>query len=117
MAQWRSGAVAQWRSGAVAQWRSGAVAQWRSGAVAQWRSGAVAQWRSGAVAQWRSGAVAKATDSRLREPGFESCTAMSNFGQVFSLCLFHSAYLCTNKLSAVIAAWLNAYQRSRDGFE
>ena len=25
---------------------------------------------SGAVAQWRSGGVARASDSRLREPGF-----------------------------------------------
>ena len=85
VAQWRSGAVAQWRSGAVAQWRSGAVAQWRSGAVAQWRSGAVAQWRSGAVAQWRSGAVAITSNSRLRNPMFESCAAVSILGQFISL--------------------------------
>ena len=58
---------------------------WRSGAVAQWRSGAVAQWRSGAVAQWRSGAVARASDSRIGEPGFESCAAVLNLGHVRSL--------------------------------
>ena len=57
----------------MAQWRSGAVAQWRSGAVAQWRSGAVAQWRSGAVVQWLKG---RASDSRLRGRGFESCAAV-----------------------------------------
>ena len=69
----------------MAQWPSGAVAQWRSGPVAQWRSGAVAQWPSGAVAQWRSGAVARASDSRLREFGFESCAAVSNPGRVRAL--------------------------------
>ena len=37
--------------------------------VAQWCSGAVVQWRSGAVAQW---CAVRASDSRLREPGFES---------------------------------------------
>ena len=32
----------------------------------------------------RSGAVARASDSRLREPGFESWTVMLNVGQVCS---------------------------------
>ena len=49
-----------------------------TGAVAQWRSGAVAQWRSGAVAQWCSGAVGRASDSQLRDPGLEPCSAVSN---------------------------------------
>jgi len=32
-----------------------------------------------------SGIVAKATDSRLREPGFECCVTMANLGQVLML--------------------------------
>ena len=68
----------------MAQWRSGVVAQWRCDAVAQWRNGAVAQWRSDAVSQWRSDAVARTSECRLREPGFESCAAVCNLGQVRS---------------------------------
>ena len=117
--------MAQWRSGAVAQWRSGAVAQWRSGAVAQWRSGAVAQWRSGAVAQWRS---ARVSVSALQEPGFNSSAAVSN-RKIRSLYISPSSlsvinvYLAIDSreplfascLRALIAAWLEASHRSRDG--
>ena len=88
------------------QWRSGAVAQWRSGAVAQWRSGAVAQWRSGAVAQWRSGAVTRTSDYRRRVRGHfftvhrsNSLSYMNAYRAVDS-----GGYLCTNNLSALIAA-------------
>ena len=70
-------------------------------------------------------AVASALESRLREPVFESCTAMSNLGQVFILhcssslsCVSENlvidigGYLCMNSLCALIAAWLDASQRS-----
>ena len=106
---------------------SGTVVQWCSGAVVQWCSGAVVQWCSGAVVQWCSGAMARALTSRLREPGFKSCVAVSNFGQIVSLYIapVHSAiyiyeylaididgYLCSNSLHALITECLHASQRS-----
>ena len=83
--QWFSGSVVQWLSGTAAQRLSGSVAQWLSGSVAQWLSGSVAQWLSGSVAQWLSGSVATASDSRLKERGFESSVALSSLDQVRSL--------------------------------
>ena len=58
--------------------------------------------------------------SRLREPKFKSCSAVSSHGQVFSLDIeylaIHSGgYVCMDNLCALIAAWLDAYQRSQDG--
>ena len=61
------------------------MVQWCNGAVMQWCSDAVVQWCSGAVVQWCSGAAGKASDFRLREPGFESYAAVTNIGQVSSL--------------------------------
>ena len=70
-------------------------------AVAQWRCGAVALWRSDAVALWRSGAVARASDSRLREFGFEACAAVSNIGQVLFTLHCSSSFSCMNEYLAV----------------
>ena len=69
-------------------------------------------------AEWRG---RRTLNSRLRELGFESCTALSKPGQVF-----HSILLQFTQLYEwvpgyrqwwlfVIAAWLNVSQRSWDG--
>ena len=121
MAQWHSGSMAQWHSDSVAQWRNGTVAQWNSGAVTQWRNGTVVQWHSGTVTQWHSAAVAWALDSRLREPGFKSCAAMSLWPNCFTwycssslsytneyLAIDIDGYLCSNSFHALIAIWLDA---------
>ena len=122
MARWRGGAVARWRGGAVARWRGGAVARWSGGAVGQWRGGAVGQWRGGAVAQRCSGASASRLRTRVR-----ILRCRSNLGKVRSfyfdpvylvheyMAIDSGGYLCTNILRALIAAWLEVSQRSRDG--
>ena len=77
-------------------------------------------------AQWFRG---RASDSRLREPGFESWLRRYNLGQVFSLYIapVHSAelneYLAIDSGGYVYeqpsrincSIWLDASQRSRDG--
>ena len=75
-------------------------------------------------AQWLS----RASDYRLREPGFESCAAvLKPWARVSTLhysssLSFINEYLtvvdmCTNSLRALIhcSIWLDASQRSRDG--
>ena len=92
--------------------------------MAHWR----AQWRSSAVAQWRSGAVDRASDSRLRTRvrilrcGVEPCESSFTRFCSSSLSSMHEymaidsvGYLCTNIHRVLIAAWLDVYQRSRDG--
>ena len=130
VAQWLSmtgNVVAQWLSmtgNVVAQWLSmtgNVVAQWLSmtgNVVAQWLSmtgNVVAQWLSmtgNVVAQWLRG---RALDSRLRGPGFKSCAAVWNLGQVLFtiycsnsfnyideyLAIDSDEYLCTNALEWV----------------
>ena len=92
----------------MAQWLSSSVTQWLSGSVAQWLSGSAAQRLSGSAAQWL-------TDSRLREPVFESCVAVSKFGQlVYSIasrvneCLaWTMAHFYTSGLRALIVrGWI-----------
>ena len=69
-----------------------------------------------------------ASDSRLREPGFESCAGTANLFDtaVFLFIFLHftlneylviyiRGYLCTNSLRTLIATWLDASQRSRGG--
>ena len=55
--------------------------------------GAVVLWRCGVVALWRSGARAMTSDSRSRKPGFQSCAAVSNFGQVVQFAQLYKEYL------------------------
>ena len=64
-------------------------------------------------------ALVRASDSRLRKPGFDSSAAGSSLGLIASLCIapVHSAtdsggYLCTNSLRALNTAWLDASQRN-----
>ena len=61
-------------------------------AIVQWwtQSVSVSDGRAGgrhlpSVGLQRCGAVGRTTDSRLREPGFQSCAAVSNLQQVRSL--------------------------------
>ena len=71
-----------------------------------------------------------ALDSRLREPRFESCAAVWNFGEVvflsiyivpFHLAVWMSTWLytvvgiCTRSLRTLISVWLDASQGSWDG--
>ena len=74
-------------------------------------------------AQWLRG---RASDSRLRRPGFESCTAVLNLGQVFftlhcsSLLSYINEYLAINSGGYVYeqpshincSIWLDASQKS-----
>ena len=67
------------------------------------------------VSQQRCGAVARASDSQLTKPGsnphcFSSRSCINEY-----LTIDSDGYVCTNGLCALIAAWLNASQRSRDG--
>ena len=57
--------------------------------------------------------MAKDSDHEPREPRFESCVAMSNLGHDH-LALESGGYLY-NSLRALVAAWLDASQSSRDG--
>ena len=86
---------------------------------------AVMQWHSGAVAQWCSGTVARSSGSRLRESEFESCAAVSSSFTLHCssslscmneyLVVKSGGYLCTISLWTLIAEWLDATKRSRDG--
>ena len=40
-------------------------------------------------------------EPRLREPGFESCTAVLNLGQVFFTLHFSSSFSCMNEYLAI----------------
>ena len=72
-------------------------------------------------------AVAKASDSRLREPGLESCAAMSNVFTLYcsnslscmniSLAIDSGAYLFTKSLCTLIAMRLDDSQRNRDSLQ
>ena len=71
--------------------------------------------------------VTVASDTQSREPLFKPCAAMSNLGQVCSVCssslscmyeylaVNYGGYLCTYNSFTLIVAWLNASQGSRDG--
>ena len=75
-------------------------------------------------AQWLRG---RAPDSRLREPGFESCAAvLKPWASVFTLHCFSSlscinkyltvVYMCTRSLPHInCSMWFDASQRSWDG--
>ena len=57
---------------------------------------------------------------RLRDSGFESFATVSNLGQVFysgslQFTVDIGGYLCTNSLHTLMAAWLDASHRNRDG--
>ena len=94
------------------------VVQWCSGAVVQWCSGAAVQWCSGAVVHWCTGAVARASDSQLREAGFESCAAVKLWSSCFTLhcsgsfscmneylAIERGGCLCTNSIRALLDAF------------
>ena len=62
------------------------------------------------VAQWLR---CRASKSRLRGPGFESCAAVKT--SCVNDYLACGEYLCTSSLRKLIVAWLNTSERSRDG--
>ena len=66
---------------------------------------------------WGSG---RASDSRLRESGFEANCFILLLSSSHSymneyLAIYTGGSLCTNKLRALTVAWLDASQRSRGG--
>ena len=78
------------------------------------------------LAQWLSG---RASDSRLREPGFESCAAVLKPWASFFTLHCSSSLSCVNEYLAIdsggyvyeqssrihCSMWLDASQRSREG--
>ena len=87
LAHWLTGSLVHWLTGSLGRWLIGSLAHWLTGSLARWLTGSLAHWLTGSLAHWLTGSLARASDSRLRDPGVESCAAVSNIGQLVTVCL------------------------------